>query len=337
MEINNGAEQEPEPLLRVEGVKKGYPVRKGIMKKTVDWVQAVDGVSFDLYPGETLGLVGESGSGKSSLALSIVGLEKPEQGRILFSGTDIASCTRKEMKKLRTDIQMIFQDPRSSLDPRKSVYDILAEPLSVHRLVSKSKIPQRVHELMDNVGLADRCKAKFPAELSGGERQRIGIARALALRPKLIVCDEPVSALDVSIQAQVLNLLKDLQRQFRLTYLFITHGLGSVQYVSDRIAVMYLGNIVELGTADDIFHRAKHPYTKALLGAHPISHPKRRRRDRVLLQGEAPSLVTHASGCKFYGRCPNASDLCGSQAPQLSQSQSSGTAAGHSCACFHYD
>ncbi len=297
-------------------------------------MQAVDGVSFDLYPGETLGLVGESGSGKSSLALSVVGLEKPEQGRILFSGTDIVNCSRNEMKRIRTDIQMIFQDPRSSLNPRQSVYDILAEPLRVHRLAPKSEIPQRVNELMDNVGLAGRCKAKFPAELSGGERQRIGIARALALKPKLIVCDEPVSALDVSIQAQVLNLLKDLQQQYGLTYIFIAHGLGSVQYVSDRIAVMYLGSIVELGKADDIFHRAKHPYTKALLGAQPISHPKRRSLDRVLLQGEAAGPAAHTGGCKFYGRCPHASDLCGSQTPHLSPSQSFEKADGHSYACI---
>ncbi|MNW44680.1 Oligopeptide transport ATP-binding protein OppF [compost metagenome] len=264
---NNGLQ----PLLTLENLKKYYPSD----------VKAVDGVSFQIYPSETLGLVGESGSGKSTIGKMIVGLEKPTDGRILFDGRDISGLSSKEMMNLRSELQIVFQDPYSSLNPRKRIADLLAEPLKVHRIVPAKDISGEVDRLLELVRLPRSSKNRYPHEFSGGQRQRIGIARALSLKPKLIICDEPVSALDVSIQAQVLNLLKDLQKELNLTYLFIAHGLGAVKYVSDRIAVMHQGKIVEIGNKAEIFHDPKHPYTKALLDASPIADPRLRNKKKL--------------------------------------------------------
>lgn len=271
------------PLLVLEDVKKYYPIQTGFLSKTTSHVKAVDGVSFSIYPGETLGLVGESGSGKSTIGKTIVGLEKPTEGRILFDGRDISGISSKELINLRSDLQIVFQDPYSSLNPRKRIADLLAEPLQVHRIIPAKEIPGEVDRLLELVGLPRNSRNRYPHEFSGGQRQRIGIARALSLKPRLIVCDEPVSALDVSIQAQILNLLKELQQELNLTYLFIAHGLGAVKYVSDRIAVMYQGKIVEIGTKQEIFHNPQHPYTRALLDASPIADPRLRNKKRLSL------------------------------------------------------
>ncbi|MBQ4902005.1 ABC transporter ATP-binding protein [Paenibacillus sp. Marseille-P2973] len=270
-----------QPLLALENLKKYYPVRKGIINHTVDHVKAVDGVDLTIYPGETLGLVGESGSGKSTIAKLIVGLETPTEGRILFDGQDISRLSRREMIGLRSELQIVFQDPYSSLNPRKRVGDLLAEPLKVHRIMPAKDISREVDRLLELVGLPKNSRGRYPHEFSGGQRQRIGIARALSLKPRLVVCDEPVSALDVSIQAQILNLLKELQRELGLTYLFIAHGLGAVKYVSDRIAVMYSGKIVETGKVDEIFREPKHEYTRTLLDASPIADPRQRNKRRA--------------------------------------------------------
>lgn len=319
---------QPSPLLSLENLKVYYPIRKGIIKRKVDNVKAVDGVDLNLYSGETLGLVGESGCGKSTIGKAIVGLEKPTEGRILFDGNDIAGYSSREMVSLRSQLQIIFQDPYSSLNPRKRVIDLLSEPLKVHGIVATSEVSKEVDRLLELVGLPLNIKNRYPHEFSGGQRQRIGIARALSLRPKLIVCDEPVSALDVSIQAQVLNLLKDLQKELNLTYLFIAHGLGAVKYISDRIAVMYLGKIVELGSARDIFQNAKHPYTRALMDASPVPNPHLRNRERIVLQGDVPSPVNPPKGCRFHTRCPMAQAICREQEPELLGDSL------HSSACF---
>lgn len=319
---------QPSPLLSIENLKVYYPIRKGIIKRKVDNVKAVDGVDLNLFSGETLGLVGESGCGKSTIGKAIVGLEKPTEGRILFDGDDIAGFSSREMVSLRSQLQIVFQDPYSSLNPRKRVIDLLSEPLKVHGIVANSEVSKEVDRLLDLVGLPKNSKNRYPHEFSGGQRQRIGIARALSLRPKLIVCDEPVSALDVSIQAQVLNLLKDLQKELNLTYLFIAHGLGAVKYISDRIAVMYLGKIVELGTARDIFQNAKHPYTRALMDASPVPNPHLRNRERIVLQGDVPSPVNPPKGCRFHTRCPMAQAICREQEPELLGDSL------HSSACF---
>ncbi|MEF2967863.1 ATP-binding cassette domain-containing protein [Paenibacillus sp. M1] len=269
------------PLLAIENLKKYYPVRRGIIRHTVDQIKAVDGVDLAIYPGETLGLVGESGSGKSTIAKLIVGLETPTEGRILFDGKDISRLSPREMTSLRSELQIVFQDPYSSLNPRKRVGELLSEPLKVHGIVPDREISGEVGRLLELVGLPKNSRSRYPHEFSGGQRQRIGIARALSLKPRLIVCDEPVSALDVSIQAQILNLLKELQRELNLTYLFIAHGLGAVKYVSDRIAVMYAGKIVETGDVKQIFREPKHEYTKALLDASPIADPRQRNKRRA--------------------------------------------------------
>lgn len=326
--MNNQNIIQPSPLLSLENLKVYYPIRKGIIKRKVDNVKAVDGVDLNLYSGETLGLVGESGCGKSTIGKAIVGLEKPTEGRILFDGNDIAGYSSREMVSLRSQLQIIFQDPYSSLNPRKRVIDLLSEPLKVHGIVATSEVSKEVDRLLELVGLPLNSKNRYPHEFSGGQRQRIGIARALSLRPKLIVCDEPVSALDVSIQAQVLNLLKDLQKELNLTYLFIAHGLGAVKYISDRIAVMYLGKIVELGSARDIFQNAKHPYTRALMDASPVPNPHLRNRERIVLQGDVPSPVNPPKGCRFHTRCPMAQAICREQEPELLGDSL------HSSACF---
>lgn len=305
------------PLLTLDHLKKYYPIRKGILNRIVDNVKAVDGVNLSIFPGETLGLVGESGCGKSTIGRSIVGLEKPTEGRILFDGKDIAGLSTGEMISLRSQLQIVFQDPYSSLNPRKRVSELLAEPLKVHRIVPDKDVSMEVDRLLDIVGLPKNSRNRFPHEFSGGQRQRIGIARALSLKPRLIVCDEPVSALDVSIQAQVLNLLKDLQKEFNLTYLFIAHGLGAVRYISDRIAVMYLGKIVEIGTTKEIFENPQHPYTRALLDAFPVTNPRLRNRKKTVLQGDVPSPVNPPMGCRFHTRCPQARAECQEREPEL--------------------
>ncbi|RUS47280.1 ABC transporter ATP-binding protein [Cohnella sp. AR92] len=305
------------PLLVLDQLKKYYPIRKGLLNRTAEYVKAVDGVSLNIVPGETLGLVGESGCGKSTIGRSIVGLERPTDGRILFEGADISKLSGSEMIKLHSEVQIVFQDPYSSLNPRKTIGSLLAEAVKVHRVVPSDKVVSEVDRLLDIVGLPKTSKSRYPHEFSGGQRQRIGIARALALKPKLIVCDEPVSALDVSIQAQVLNLLKQLQKEFNLTYLFIAHGLGAVRYISDRIAVMYLGKVVEIGPTKELFRNPKHPYTRALLDSYPIANPHLRDRERIVLEGDVPSPVNPPSGCRFHTRCPMAQAKCREEEPLL--------------------
>lgn len=320
-----------EQLLLLEGVKKHFEVGDHFFKKSKEYLKAVDGISLTVKRGETLGIVGESGCGKSTLGNLIMGLEKPTEGKIFFDGIEISSLREKELKKKRTDFQMIFQDPFSSLNPRMRLFDIIAEPIITHKKLSKMEIEKVVFELMEDVGLDHSYSNRFPHELSGGQRQRIGIARALALKPKLIVCDEPVSALDVSIQAQILNLLSTLQEKYQLTYVFIAHGLPAVKHFSDRIGVMYLGNIVELSTKEQLFKRPMHPYTKGLLASVPISNPNlRAHRQEVGIDGDIPSPVNPPSGCKFHTRCPFATAKCKEVLPEFTEKED-----GHFVAC-HY-
>lgn len=319
--------KEPEPLIEVKELKTYYPIRKGLFSKTVGYVKAVDGVSFSIYPGETLGLVGESGCGKSTIGRSLIRLEKANEGQILFDKQDITLASNSNLRSMRQHFQIIFQDPYSSLNPRKRVKDILAEPLRVHQIVQPNQINKRVDELLEMVGLPKHSKNRYAHEFSGGQRQRIGIARALSLNPKLIICDEPVSALDVSIQAQILNLLKDLQNQLGLTYLFIAHGLGAVRYISDRIAVMYLGEIVEIGMTEDIMTNPKHPYTKALLSSYPIPNPHMRNKERIFIHGDVPSPANPPQGCRFHTRCSIATSACREGKPELKGDL-------HKAACF---
>ena len=306
-------------LLRIDNLVKYYPVRVGVLiKREVAAVQAVDGVSLEIRRGETLGLVGETGSGKSTLARCVAGLHPVTSGRISFDGKDITNLSRRKMQPFRRDIQMIFQDPYGSLNPRRRVGSIIGEPFTVHKIASGDERKRRVQELMERVGLNPEHYNRFPAEFSGGQRQRIGVARALALRPKLIICDEPVSALDVSIQAQIINLLEDLQSEFGLTYLFIAHDLSVVRHVSDRVAVMYLGKIAEVGDRTDVYETARHPYTTALLSAAPAADPdEAAARQRIILVGDIPSPLDPPSGCRFHPRCPKAQQVCSKTEPAL--------------------
>nr|MCU0792234.1 ATP-binding cassette domain-containing protein [Opitutaceae bacterium] len=290
------------PLLDVRDLRVHFPVRGGVLARAKAWCRAVDGVSFQLRAGETLGLVGESGCGKSTLGKTIVRLNQPTSGSIHFNGADLAPLGQRALKPLRRELQMVFQDPAASLNARQSIGEILAEPFAIHGVGTPADRAARVAKLLDRVGLPAAAAERFPFEFSGGQRQRIGIARALALNPKLIICDEPVSALDVSVQGQVLNLLLDLQRELGLSYLFIAHDLAVVKHVSDRVAVMYLGHIVEMADADELYRRAAHPYTRALISAIPVPEP-RRKSSRVVLSGDVPSPITPPSGCPFHTRC----------------------------------
>lgn len=304
------------PLLEVKDVKMHFPVKEGILLRASKFNKAVDGVSFNIMPGETLGLVGESGCGKSTLGRCIARLYKPTAGEILFDGNDIAGLGNRDLLPFRRDIQMIFQDPMESLNARHTVGDIIEEPLIIHKMGDRQWRQRRVAELLDIVGLPARSATRFPFEFSGGQRQRIGIARAIALNPKLVICDEPVSALDVSIQSQILNLLVDLQKEFNLSYLFIAHDLAVVKHVSDRIAIMYLGKFVESGEGQDIYRAPKHPYTNSLISAIPIPNPHREV-ERIIITGDVPSPINPPSGCTFHPRCPKVMDRCKHEVPQL--------------------
>jgi oligopeptide transport system ATP-binding protein len=319
-----------EPLLKVENLKKHFPITGGILGRPVSSVKAVDGVSFTVNKGETLGIVGESGCGKSTTGRMLMRLIDPSEGRVSFEDRELTSLSNSEMRKIRREIQMVFQDPYASLNPRHTVEKILEEPLKVHGMGSAKERKKRVHELLNIVGLSSYHAKRYPHQFSGGQRQRIGIARALMTKPKLIIADEPVSALDVSIQSQVLNLMQDLQKEFELTYIFIAHDLGVVRHISDRVGVMYLGKMVELSDSEKLYEKPLHPYTQALLSAVPIPDPDFKR-ETMLLQGDIPSPSNPPSGCTFHTRCPHATEICKQKVPEFKEHQP-----GHYVACHLY-
>lgn len=305
-----------ELLLQVENLKKYYPIKSGGFGKVSETVRAVDGVSFSIREGETLGIVGESGCGKSTTGRMIMRLIEPTEGKIMFQGKNIMNLSKRDMRKARKDIQMIFQDPFASLNPRHTVGRIIEEPMIVHKMGNRRQRQKRVEELLELVGLSAYHARRYPHQFSGGQRQRIGIARALAVQPKVIIADEPVSALDVSVQSQVLNLLKDLQKKFNLTFIFIAHDLSVVRHISDRVGVMYLGKIVELSESENLYNHPNHPYTKALLSAVPVPDPEIKTK-RIILEGDVPSPAHPPSGCAFHDRCPVAMDICSKERPYL--------------------
>ena len=308
-----------EPLLRVSNLEKKFPIQRGMFKRTVGHIHAVDGISFEIAPGETLGLVGESGCGKSTTARLILRLLDPTAGEIFFDGKEIHAMSREEIRAVRKDMQIVFQDPYASLNPRMTVRQIVAEPLIVHGMAKDDSDP-RVDEMIELCGLSREFGNRYPHEFSGGQRQRVGIARALVTRPKLVVLDEPVSALDVSVQAQILNLLDDLREKFGFSYLFVAHDLSVASHISARVAVMYLGKIVEIGTREEIFNNPKHPYTKALISAVPLANPKQeriRKTSRIVLSGDVPSPANPPSGCRFRTRCWKAQEACSTTEPAL--------------------
>ncbi len=319
-----------EVLLHVNDLKKYFPIRKGVLRRTVGHVRAVDGLSFDVRHGETLGVVGESGCGKSTMGRSILRLIEPTSGTVEFEGRNVVKLSKREMRAMRRNMQIVFQDPYASLNPRYSIKQTLMEPMVIHNLYTPSQRESRVKSLLERVGLDPDYAKRYPHEFSGGQRQRIGIARALALNPKLIILDEPVAALDVSVQSQVLNLLEDLQKEFRLTYVFVAHDLSVVRHISDRVLVLYLGKMAELASSDDLFSDPLHPYTQALLSAVPVPDPDIRR-ERIILQGDLPSPANPPSGCPFHTRCPLAMDVCSKKVPEWKEVKPN-----HKVACHLY-
>lgn len=338
--FSHGGENREKPLLSLRGVSQHFKKTTGWFKKKTTVVQAVNQVSLDVMPGEVLGLVGESGCGKSTLGRTILQLLRPTEGEVWFDGQEISRLSHRELRSVRRDMQMVFQNPYASLNPRMTIGDTLLEPFAIHGLYRSVERSQKVNQLLDKVGLPQSARGRYPHEFSGGQRQRVGIARAIALEPKLVIADEPVSALDVSVQAQILNLLKDLQQEMGLTLVFIAHNLSVVRHISDRVAVMYLGQLAEVAPVEPLYQTPRHPYTQALLSAVPIADPSQRKRERVLLQGDLPSPSNPPSGCRFRTRCPYAQPDCEEKAQVLlteSQEIDNNMAVDHVVACHHWN